>query len=190
MAVPTTLPAGQESSAYADAPNRLVAFAIDAVILTVLVFLTSVLVSVVFGPVVELDSDGSSPLEVDQGLAVVDATIATLVSLVYFVGTWRWLRGSPGQRSLGMRLTNELGDALTLSRGVFRWLPIGLPLGIAAVLIAVLPGLGDLLVDLVVLIWYALLLSTIAGSRTKQGWHDRLAGSVVVKRARMAPDAC
>jgi len=38
-------------------------------------------------------------------------------------------------------------------------------------------------VDLVVLAWYALLLVTTARSSTKQGVHDRVARTVVVKAA-------
>jgi uncharacterized RDD family membrane protein YckC len=175
--------------AYADAPNRLVAYVLDAIVLTILVFAVSVVVSVAFGPVIEFDSDGSTPIDVNRGLAVVDAIAATLISLVYFVGAWRWLRGTPGQRVLDLRLSDDQGAALSIRRGILRWLFIGVPAGIAAVLIAVLPGFGDLIVDLAVLVWYALLLASIARSSTKQGWHDRVAASVVVKPVRLVEDA-
>ena len=176
-------------SAYADASNRLVAYLLDAVILTVLVFAVSVVVSVAFGPVIEFDSDGSTPIDVNRGLALVDAIAATLISLAYFVGAWRWLAGTPAQRALGLRLSDDHGGALSVRRGIVRWLFIGLPAGVAAVLIAVLPGFGDLIVDLAVLVWYVVLLASIARSSTKQGWHDRRASSVVVKPVRLVTDA-
>lgn len=172
--------------AYADAPNRMVAYALDAILLTVLVLAVSIVISIAFGPVVEFDSDGSTPIELNRGLALLDVLAATAFSLAYFVCSWRWLLGTPGQRALRMRLTSEDGTPLTLARSIVRWLSLGLPLGLAGILVVVLPGFGDLIADLAVLACYAVLLATIARSPTKQGWHDRLASSIVVKPVRMA----
>lgn len=175
--------------AYADAPNRLVAYALDAILLAILILVASIVVSLAFGPVVAFDSDGSTPLDVDRGLGLLDAALATAISLVYFVGTWRRLGGSPGQRLLGISVAGAEGPRLSLKRALVRWLPIGLPAGAVALLVPVLHGLGDLAVDLALLAWYVVLLATIVRSPTKQGWHDRLAASVVLKRARIVPDA-
>ena len=170
--------------AYGDAPNRLVAYVIDAVLITILVFAATICVSILAGPVVEFDNTGSGLVEVNDRIAAVDAIVATLLSLAYFVATWTWLRGSPGQRVLQMQLGDEQGRAVGLGRAALRWLPLGLPLGIAGLLTVVLPGYADLVVDLLVLAWFAILLATIARSPTKQGWHDRLASTVVVKQIR------
>ena len=177
------LPAA-ETRAYGDAPNRLVAYAIDAVLVTILVFAASICVSVLAGPVVEFDEAGSGGIDVNERLAGIDAIVATALSLAYFVATWTWLQGSPGQRALRMRLGDERGGAVGLGRAALRWLPLGLPVGVAGLLIIVLPGYGDLLVDLLLVAWFVLLLATIARSPTKQGWHDRLASTVVVKQIR------
>ena len=48
-----------------------------------------------------------------------------------------------------------------------------------------LPDAGDLLFDLPVVAWYAVLLVSVARSPTKQGLHDRAAGTAVVKQARL-----
>ncbi len=76
---------------------------IDAVLITILVFAASIFVSILAGPVVEFDNTGSGLVEVNDRIAAVDAIVATLLSLAYFVATWTWLRGSPGQRALRMR---------------------------------------------------------------------------------------
>ena len=148
-----------------------------------------VVLSLAFGPVIEFDSDGSTPIDVNRGLALVDAIAATLISLVYFVCAWHWLAGTPGQRALGLSLSDDRGGPLSVGQGIVRWLFVGLPAGVAAVLIAVLPGFGDLIVDLAVLVWYAFLLASVARNPAKQGWHDRVVSSVVVKPVRLVADA-
>jgi uncharacterized RDD family membrane protein YckC len=170
-----------EIAVYGDAPNRLVAYLIDAVVLTVLAFAASIFVSIVAGPVVEFGAPGQTGIVIHERIAAADAIVATALSLVYFVGTWRWLMASPGQWALRLRLTAADGQAVSVGRAALRWVPLGVPLGLAGLLNAFLPGYADLIVDLLVLAWYAALLASIARSRTKQGWHDRLAGTVVVK---------
>jgi uncharacterized RDD family membrane protein YckC len=65
---------------------------------------------------------------------------------------------------------------------VKRWLALGAPFGIAQALNP-LPGLG-ILIGLAAFVWFIALLVTTAQSPTKQGLHDRYAGTVVVKAAR------
>lgn len=173
---------------YADAPNRAFALLLDAVFLTVIIFVAAIAVSLMIGPAVELDT-GAESLEdgvtLDRTVAIVDAILSLLVSAGYFVGSWVRRGGTPGQRLVRLEVVTEAhGATLTAGSALVRWALLGAPFSLLAVLITALPGVGDLLLDLPVIAWYALLLITVVRSATKQGLHDRAAGTVVVKRAR------
>jgi len=80
---------------------------------------------------------------------------------VYWVVSWRLLGGSLAQRALGLRVVNANdGQRVGVLRAAVR---------LAAVIIAALPfGVG--------LLWAGL-------DAQKQGWHDKIAGTFVVRRA-------
>jgi uncharacterized RDD family membrane protein YckC len=86
--------------------------------------------------------------------------IDLLLSLVYFVGLWTYMGGSIGQRILGMRVVDAAtGQPIGLGKAVVRWL--GLLLSFFVCFIGV--------------IW-------VAFDPRKQGWMDKIAGTVVVRR--------
>lgn len=176
----------RQSRYYADVPNRLAALGIDVVVLTALIFVAAIVVSVVIGPAVEFDT-GADVLDdavtLDRDVATVDAVLSLAISAAYFIGSWTLRPGTPGQRLIGMRVgCASDGSALSISRATGRWLLFGAPFGAAALLTTAAPELDDAIPDLVLVAWYTLLLVTIARSPTKQGLHDRLAGSVVAKQ--------
>jgi uncharacterized RDD family membrane protein YckC len=176
------------SRSFADAPNRVVGYLIDAVVLTVLSIIGAIVISVVFGPVVSVDLTSDVRVDLNRELALANAVVGTLISLVYFVGTWRYFQGSPGQRLLRMRIgAEEDGDLITYGRGAVRWLFIGLPLGVEAVASTLLTGLGDSLLLSALVLWYLALLISTARNPRKQGLHDRAARTVVTKLARVVP---
>ena len=87
------------------------------------------------------------------------------------------------QATLGMRLFNlRVGNAadgrpLTMAQAAVRWLALGLWINGASILPSPLPGI----IGLFGLLWYlALLISTVT-SPTRQGIHDRAAGSGMVQ---------
>jgi uncharacterized RDD family membrane protein YckC len=83
-----------------------------------------------------------------------------VLSLVYFVGLWTYMGGSIGQRILGMRVVDAAtGQPIGLGKAVVRWL--GLLLSFFVCFIGV--------------IW-------VAFDPRKQGWMDKIAGTVVVRR--------
>lgn len=173
---------------YADVPNRLVGYLLDIVILTILSFVGAVIISVIFGPVVTIDVSADPRVGVDQGLALLNGALGTIISAVYFVGSWRRFRGSPGQRLLRMEIGAEAdGVTITYRQGVVRWLLIGLPLSLEASLTPVISGSADALLILVLLVWYLVLLVGTARNPAKQGLHDRLAHTAVTKMARAVP---
>jgi uncharacterized RDD family membrane protein YckC len=172
---------------YADVPNRTVALLVDLILLTVAVFVAATIVSVVIGPAVEFNTAAGTvgdAVTLDRGIATVDAVLSLLISAAYFAGTWVVLGASPGQRLLGMRVGSESnGTMLTTRQALARWGLLGAPFGISAVLTTAFSGLGHTIFDLAVAAWYAVLLVTTSRSPTKQGLHDRIAGSVVAKEA-------
>ena len=176
------------SRSFADAPNRMIGYLIDAIILTILSIVGAIVISVVFGPVVTVDLTSDISISFNRGLALANAVLGTMISLAYFVGTWRHLRASPGQRALRMRIGDQAdGGTITYQRGVIRWLFIGLPLGVEAVASTLVTGLGDSLLLFALSLWYLILLISTARNPRKQGFHDRAARTVVTKMARVVP---
>ena len=86
--------------------------------------------------------------------------IDLVLSLVYFVGLWTYMGGTIGQRIFGMRVVDAAsGQPIGLGKAVVRWL--GLLLSFFVCFIGV--------------IW-------VAFDARKQGWMDKIAGTVVVRR--------
>ena len=84
-----------------------------------------------------------------------------LVSIVYFVGFWAWRGQTPGMMLLGLRVAREAdGTNPGLVRSILRYAGYFLS-------------------------WIALFIGFIwvAFDSRKQGWHDKIAGTVVVRRA-------
>ena len=84
-----------------------------------------------------------------------------LLSIAYYVAFWTWRGQTPGMMLLGLRVARETdGSPPGLGRSVLRY--------VGYILSSLPLGLG--------FIW-------IAFDSRKQGWHDKLAGTVVVRRA-------
>ncbi len=140
---------------YAGFWIRAAAYLIDSVILTVAWFLlifAFAIIAVIVNPNVVSDSQSSS-VNLTSNLA------SLLVTFGYFAGLWTLNGATYGQRWLGMRVV----DAATFQpprpgQAALRWL--GLWLSFAALCIGV--------------IW-------VAFDSRKQGWMDKLAGTVVVR---------
>lgn len=175
-----------EDYVYADAPNRLVAFLLDAVLLSALVFVCAAVLSAVVGPAVEIDLGAEERVTLDTSLLAVDGFVATAVSALFFLGGWLLFAGTPGQRLLGLRVVGRDGRRLRLGQAAVRWLLVGAPPALAGLVMLALGGTADSLVYLAVWVWYLALFVSLARSPMKRGLHDRAAGSVVVKAARPA----
>jgi uncharacterized RDD family membrane protein YckC len=81
------------------------------------------------------------------------------VSFIYFAGLWTIMGGSLGQRILGMRIVDaNTGAPIGLGKAALRWL--GLLISFVVCFIGV--------------IW-------VAFDSRKQGWMDKIAGTVVVR---------
>ena len=167
--------------AFSDTPSRIVAWFIDGILLFVLDLMISAVLQAV-----GLESSGVRSLTGQSGASSVAVysttnTLGTLVTLAvsaaYFIGSWSGgRRATIGQRLLSIQVGNAFdGRALTLDQAIRRWLG----LGEFIVLIGFVPGLSAAAGLWV--IWVIVLFITTATSPTKQGIHDRIANSAVVR---------
>jgi uncharacterized RDD family membrane protein YckC len=84
-----------------------------------------------------------------------------VIDTVYFIALWTYWNGQTlGMKALGIKVVKTDGSALTLSTAIIRY--IGLIISFLVLLIGV--------------IW-------VAFDANKQGWHDKIAGTYVVKAA-------
>jgi uncharacterized RDD family membrane protein YckC len=90
-----------------------------------------------------------------------------IVALAYFAGMWAWKGTTIGGIVLKLQVVRHDGGPLTFLVALVR--------GLAAALSAVVLFLG--------FFW-------IGWDREKQGWHDKIAGTVVVRLPRSAPLVC
>jgi uncharacterized RDD family membrane protein YckC len=177
--------AGASGFVYADVPNRAIAYIIDAILLAIVNFI----IGLVLGSFLPTTTINPNPtgfndlVTVNYGGLVVSAVVNTLINGAYFVYTWTAMRGSVGQKLLGMQVGNSPdGATLRQDQAIKRWIFLGAPLGLLPAL-APIPALG-LILALAGLAYFIYLLVTTAQSPTKQGFHDKQANTVVVKAAR------
>ena len=90
-----------------------------------------------------------------------------IVALVYFAGLWAWKGTTVGGVVLKLQVVRHDGGPLTFLVALVR--------GLAAAFSAVVLFLG--------FFW-------IGWDREKQGWHDKIAGTVVVRLPRSVPLVC
>jgi len=164
---------------YADVPARIFAYIIDAIVMAVAFFiLYSIFLALFLGSAL-----GGFGLMTFVWFVVL-VLIYAAGSAIYFIYTWTKLRGSPGQRVLGLETLNASdGAVLTQPQAIRRWLFLFGPFVLAEVGSLVLGGLG-FFVSLLLLGYAVYLLYTAANSPTRQGFHDVQASTVVVKVAR------
>jgi uncharacterized RDD family membrane protein YckC len=146
--------------------RRLWAFCIDKAILYVLTLLLYLI------GLTALGAAGVSPVQVaiggdlprELGLLFAVYLAASLVAgMTYFTGFHGTLGRTPGKMALGLRVVQASGEAMTLGVAFLRW---------TGSLVSTLAfGLGYL--------W-------IAVDARKQGWHDKIAATLVVRSAGAA----
>jgi hypothetical protein len=181
-----TAPAGEP---FASVPRRSLAWIVDVVLVTALIFVEVAVVDAVFGPTVRMHPEATAledVLAADSGRVVLNAVLATALSVSYFVVPWVLLGGSPAQLALRMRVRDHTDEqTLSLGRALARWILLFPPFATVSALTAGMPLVGALVWGAAV-VWYLLLLLTTARSDTNQGLHDRIARSVVRKLSRQA----
>ena len=144
------------SFTYAGFWIRTAAAIIDLVLFVVLAYLATILLAglaAAFGAF-----DFNQPYsETSQRLAGPAYLLALILNILYFVGFWTLLGRTPGMMATGLRLRRE-GSAVV-------------PVGDAAVRYIVFIPAALLVVGLLWPIW----------DRKKQAWHDKAAGTYVLR---------
>ncbi len=101
------------------------------------------------------------------GSVVHIAPLGFLIALAYFSGMWAWKGTTIGGIVLGLKVVRMDGQPVTF--------PVALVRALAAAFSIIVAFLGFL--------W-------IAWDAEKQGWHDKIAGTVVLKLPRGTPLVC
>ncbi len=171
--------AGPAGLVYSDVPTRIFAYIIDAIIM-------AVAFGILFGVFSTLFF--SAALGGFGFMSFVWFVVLVLIyaagSAIYFIYTWTKMRGSPGQRVLGLETLNAAdGAVLTQPQAIRRWLFMFGPFVLAQAASLMLGGLG-MLVSLALFAYAIYLLYSTANSPTRQGFHDVQASTVVVKIQR------
>jgi len=140
--------------------RRAVAFGIDKAILQIIyiiLFVAGLLIQGMGQPVRHGMVMGLFDSFPGMGVVWIYYLIALFLDMVYFT----WFHGAvgqtPGKMMLGLRVVQATGEPMTFGLAFLRWV------GYLVSKIAVYLGF----------IW-------IAFDRRKQGWHDKIAGTVVV----------
>jgi uncharacterized RDD family membrane protein YckC len=163
--------------ALSDALPRVVAWWIDAILLA----LIGAVVGGIFGfrsAMTETIDTPTGEIDYNELFLATEWTIVGLaISALYFIGSWSGgRRATLGQRLLKIQVGNAFdGRPLSLDQAIRRWLGFGEFIW----LIGFVPGLAG--VSSLYFLWALVLLITTATSPTKQGLHDRLANSAVVR---------
>ncbi len=161
---------------------RIVATLVDAVIVVIAwfvalwLFLEVLTLTGAFDPsTFSSASFGSMTLTSQQyGLALFAGGILVALRGAYLVYAWVALGRTPGQQLMGLVMADaRTGERLTLPRAVVRWV------------VSELPGLAFLM-GIGILVWYGAIALSSARGPTHRGFHDVVAGSVVLRRPREA----
>lgn len=165
----------------ADVPNRIMALAIDIIVLALVGFAWAWILGGLVTQPGAIDAGGG---ELDVVAFLVVLLLQLAIGVVYLAGSWVLLGWTPGMRLLGLRIGDESdGEPITWRPALVRWIALGIPALLASLAIYVPHGVGILL-SAVGLAWLAVLLYTMAQSPGKQGLHDRLAHTIVVRARR------
>jgi uncharacterized RDD family membrane protein YckC len=162
--------------AYADLVTRVIAFVIDAILLG---FASAIVWSLLITTLFISGGLGG----VFTGL-IVGSVLQLGISAVYFVWSWTTWRASPGQRVLSLQTVNAAdGATLTQGQAISRWLYLYGLVALASVA-SWGGGLGPLqpLLGLAGLAYALYLLYSASQDPKRQGFHDKQAATVVVKR--------
>jgi uncharacterized RDD family membrane protein YckC len=155
------------SLAPADMGTRVIAYIIDAVILSIAYLILI----------------AALPL---PGGAIVRSIIFAALSFLYFGYSWRTWRASPGQRVLTRMTVNATdGSTLTWNQSVMRFARLFGPSVVGSLFgnADQVGGTLSFILSLVVLGYYIYLFWTASQDPKRQGLHDKQSGSIVIKGA-------
>jgi uncharacterized RDD family membrane protein YckC len=140
--------------------RRFAAFSTDKFILAVIGLMMFILGSVAFGlgiSPVDLAEDPEDILILSLKIMAIYQAITIFLDMAYFTYFHGTTGQTPGKRLMGLRVVRDTGEALTLGTAFLRWV---------GYIVSFLPMFMGFL-------W-------AGADRRKQGWHDKIAGTVVI----------
>jgi uncharacterized RDD family membrane protein YckC len=172
---------------YAGVPERMVAYAVDiALVVMASMAVGTLLAFAVLGAPWWLapwsqPAARELPGNIERYLLyqVINEAVALAIEVVYFVWLWTGRAGATcGMRVVRIRVADAAsGQPIARAAALRRWVTMGSWI----IVLVLLPGtLGDLAV-LVFLAWLVLMVLVTMRSPTRQGLHDRFAGTVVLE---------
>lgn len=138
---------------YAGFISRLVAFGVDIAIITISLLALTGLLSAA-ASLFNLDQFGH--METVLKIAI-SGLAALLYTAAYFIFFWTLAGQTPGKMLMGLRITTSQGQPLSIGRSLRRFI------GYIVSIMALWLGFLWILVD-----------------NRRQGWHDKIAGTLVV----------
>lgn len=161
---------------------RLIAYAIDGILVAIIPILLSFWAVDFTGLMREAieagrNGTGSGTFVTPVTMASTLVTIVSVgISFLYFVGFWTSSGGATlGMRGLRMRVVDARSrDSLTLGQAIRRWVVLGAPLSLLGLIPALQSAVGFAGAGLSLV-----LLITVATDDQRQGLHDKVAGSIV-----------
>ena len=183
----------REGYVIAGVGGRIVAYLIDAVLVSIVPTILS-LILVDYSGLFEQVRRSIATGQTGQAAIVVPMTldlillsfIGVAIRYLYFVGFWTsGGRATPGMRSLRMQVVDaRSGGPLSIGQATKRWAGLGAPLTLLTI-VPVLQGVTGLVQSgLVMVIFF-----TIVANDRRQGLHDRWANSLVIRDARSGDGA-
>ena len=161
---------------FADTYTRFAAYFLDGILLSALISIPPAVLGL-------YDYATTYPPEPMPRATFIGTSIFGLaIQAAYFL--WFWTggrRATPGQRAFNVQVGNAFdGQPLTMSQAIARWLALGYWIN----LVILLPFLALAAASYALsLIWWLILGISMIVSPTKQGIHDRIARSALVRPA-------
>jgi uncharacterized RDD family membrane protein YckC len=140
--------------------RRFVAFSTDKLILGTIGFMMFILGSVAFGLGIspsDLAEDPESLFALGMQVMAIYQAITLFLDMAYFTYFHGTTGQTPGKRLMGLRVVGDTGEPITFGTAFLRWV---------GYIISFVPMFMGF-------IWAGV-------DRRKQGWHDKIAGTVVI----------
>ena len=140
--------------------RRLYAFTVGKIILGFIGMILFFVGATAFGLGVsprDMSADPEALLELGGRVFLLYQTVTVLLDMAYFTYFHGTTGQTPGKRLLGLRVVQETGEPIGLGTAFLRWV---------GYIVSGIPMLMGFL-------W-------AGADRRKQGWHDKIAGTVVI----------
>lgn len=138
--------------------RRLAAYLIDSIVLSIIPMMFAPMWSFGFGGVWNLNEMFDAPDWLFIPLVAIGNFVSFLVGAGFFIIFWKLLGQTPGKMVMGVKVIRTDGSALNWSNSILRYV-------------------GYMVSGLVLCLGFI----WIAFDERKQGWHDKMADTYVVK---------